>query len=110
MNLTQMHERLRMEMLRRIQRGSLSVSLLSRQTGFAPAHLSNFLRGRRKLSFDGMDRLLQSQHMSASDLLMPLRVNAPFDSEPDFDTVPIVSHSVALFEPVIRPAAVHSVL
>jgi len=42
MNFTQMHERLRLELLRRIQRGTLSVSLLARQTGFGQAHLSNF--------------------------------------------------------------------
>ena len=110
MNVTQMHERLRTELLRRIQRGSLSVSLLARQTGFAPAHLSNFLRGRRRLSFDAMDRLLQAQHMTASDLILPLRVPAAMEPEPGANIVPIVSHAVALFEPVIRPAAVHSVL
>jgi len=43
MNFTQMHERLRLELLRRIQRGTLSVSLLARQTGFGQAHISNFL-------------------------------------------------------------------
>ena len=47
MNFTQMHERLRLELLRRIQRGTLSVSLLSRQTGFGQAHLSNFLNRKR---------------------------------------------------------------
>jgi hypothetical protein len=34
MTFSQMNERLRVELLRRIQRGTLSVSLLSRQTGF----------------------------------------------------------------------------
>ena len=46
MNFTQMHERLRLELLRRIQRGTVSVSLLARQTGLGQSHLSNFLRSR----------------------------------------------------------------
>jgi transcriptional regulator with XRE-family HTH domain len=110
MNLSQMHERLRMELLRRVQRGSLSVSLLARQTGFAQAHLSNFLRGRRNLSLDAMDRILQAQHLAASDLLFPTRVLVPPESALERDSVPLVSHAVALFEPVIRPSAVQAML
>src|SRR6185437_9471573 len=110
MNITQMHERLRTELLRRIQRGSLSVSLLARQSGFAQAHLSNFLHGRRKLSLDAMDRILQAQRLAASDLLFPVHVSTTVDSELERDSVPIVSHAVALFEPVIRPTAIQSVL
>jgi hypothetical protein len=110
MNFTQMHDRLRMELLRRVQRGSLSVSLLARQTGFAQAHLSNFLRGRRRLSLDAMDRILQAQHLAASDLLFPVRVSTPPENRDERDPVPLVSHSVALFEPVIRPAAIQSAL
>ena len=66
MNFTQMHERLRLELLRRIQRGTLSVSLLARQTGFGQPHLSNFLHSRRQLSLEGMDRLLAAQHLAAA--------------------------------------------
>jgi transcriptional regulator with XRE-family HTH domain len=110
MNFTQMHERLRVELLRRIQRGSLSVSLLARQTGFAQPHLSNFLHGRRKLSLDAMDRLLQAQHLTASDLLFAVVHDSAFDTGGERDSVPVVSHAVALFEPVIRPTAVQSLL
>ena len=69
MNFTQMHERLRLELLRRIQRGTVSVSLLARQTGFGQAHLSNFLHSRRQLSLEAMDRILAAQHLTAADLL-----------------------------------------
>jgi hypothetical protein len=110
MNITQMHERLRTELLRRIQRGSLSVSLLARQSGFAQAHVSNFLHGRRKLSLDAMDRVLHAQHLAASDLLFPAHVSTNVDSGLQRDSIPIVSHAVALFEPVIRPAAIQSML
>src|SRR5579863_10212162 len=73
MNFLQMHERLRLELLRRIQRGTLSVSLLARQTGFGQSHISNFLRSRRQLSLEALDRVLIAQHMTAGDLL-PLKI------------------------------------
>ena len=73
MNFTQMHERLRLELLRRIQRGTLSVSLLARQTGFGQAHLSNFLHSRRQLSLEAMDRILAAQHLTVADLLPAAR-------------------------------------
>jgi hypothetical protein len=110
MNLTQMHDRLRLELLRRIQRGTLSVSLLARQTGFGQAHLSNFLHSRRQLSLDAMDRILAAQHLTAADLLPVLqRKEIPLGGEPG-SGIPLVSHAVALFEAVIRPSAVQSML
>ena len=108
MNFTQMHERLRLELLRRIQRGTLSVSLLARQTGFGQSHLSNFLRSRRQLSLEAMDRVLAAQHLTTADLLS--QISRPIASEEEAGSVPIVSHATALFEPYIRPTAVQSLL
>src|ERR1700733_1527633 len=110
MNFTQMHERLRLELLRRIQRGTVSVSLLGRQSGFGQAHLSNFLHGRRQLSLDAMDRILAVQHLTVADLLPSVHRTEPRSGSDDVSAVPIVSHAVALFEPVIRPSAIHSLL
>lgn len=101
MNFTQMHERLRLELLRRIRRGTLSVSLLARQTGFGQSHISNFLRSRRQLSLEGLDRILFSQHITALDLLP-----TDYRRADENDAVPLVSHATALFEPLIRPSAV----
>jgi hypothetical protein len=110
MNFTQMHERLRLELLRRIQRGSLSVSLLARQTGFGQAHLSNFLHNRRQLSLEGLDRVLAAQHLTAADLLPVIQRSGDPPIDKESSSVPIVSHAVALFEPYIRPSTVHSML
>ena len=110
MNFTQMHERLRLELLRRIQRGTLSVSLLARQTGFGQAHLSNFLHGRRQLSLEGLDRVLSVQHLTAADLLPVIQLSGDPPVDRESSSVPIVTHAAALFEPYIRPSTVHSML
>jgi hypothetical protein len=111
MNFTQLHDRLRVELLRRIERGTLSVSLLARQTGFGKSHLSNFLHARRQLSLEGLDRMLATQHMTCEDLL-ELGTHADQDrsSEKEPRMVPVVSHNSALFEPYIRPSAVQMIL
>ena len=109
MNFTQMHEHLRLELLRRIGRGTLSVSLLARQTGFGQSHISNFLQSRRKLSLEAVDRVLFAQHMTAWDLLPVDRRATALESE-DADSVPLVSHAMALFEPFIRPSVVRSMI
>ena len=110
MNFSQMHERLRLELLRRIQRGTLSVSLLARQTGFGQAHLSNFLHSRRQLSLEAMDRILAAQRLTVADLLPALPQNALWREDESAGEVPVVSHNTALFEPVIRPSAVQMML
>lgn len=109
MNFTQMHERLRLELLRRIQRGTLSVSLLSRQTGFGQSHLSNFLHSRRLLSLEAIDRVLSAQQMAAADLLPTTRRGDNLPGEEESSAVPIVSHATALFEPFVRPSAVQAI-
>jgi transcriptional regulator with XRE-family HTH domain len=110
MNFTQMHERLRLELLRRIGRGTLSVSLLARQTGFGQAHLSNFLHSRRQLSLEAMDRILAAQRLTAPDLLPATTFAGTAPSLEETGAVPMVSHAAALFEPYIRPSAVQSIL
>jgi transcriptional regulator with XRE-family HTH domain len=110
MNFTQMHERLRLELLRRIQRGTVSVSLLARQTGFGQSHLSNFLHSRRQLSLEALDRILAAQHMAADDLLPTVYKQEELTAEGESSTVPVVSHASALFEPYIRPTAAQTFL
>jgi transcriptional regulator with XRE-family HTH domain len=110
MNFTQMHERLRLELLRRIQRGTVSVSLLARQTGLGQSHLSNFLHSRRQLSLEALDRVLAAQHLAAADLLPASHQALPLPMDGETSVVPIVSHGVALYEPIIRPSAVQAML
>jgi hypothetical protein len=110
MNFTQMQERLRVELLRRIERGTLSVSLLARQTGFGKSHLSGFLHARKRLSLEGIDRMLAAQHMAAEDLVRLGARAEPAQLSEAASIVPVVSHGAALFEPYIRPSAVQMTL
>jgi transcriptional regulator with XRE-family HTH domain len=110
MNFTQMHDRLRLELLRRIERGTLSVSLLARQTGFGQSHVSNYLRKRRQLSLEAIDRVLAAQHMTAADLLPALQQPGMQSTDGESSMVPVVSHHAALFEPYIRPPGVQGML
>lgn len=101
-----MQERLRVELLRRIERGTLSVSLLARQTGYGQPHLSNFLHGRRQLSLDAVDRILAAQHLSGADLAVTARERLGEEGWEEGSHVPVVPHATALFEPYVRSAAV----
>lgn len=110
MNFSQMHERLRLELLRRIKRGTVSVSLLARQTGFGQSHLSNFLHSRRQLSLEAMDRILAVQHIAPDDLILSVQKPEREPLEEEFGDVPLVPHNSALYERVVRPSSVLATL
>lgn len=104
MTFSQMHERLRTVLLRRVQRGDLSITLLSRQTGLGKPHLSRYLRAQGQLSWHALDRVLEAQHLGAEDLVdFGQQVQSRSQRT---ELVPLVSHPEALFEPNIRPSAV----
>ena len=110
MNFSQLQERVRLELLRRIERGTLSVSLLARQTGLAQAHISNFLHERRQLSLGALDRIVAAQHLGVSDLL-PAPRDGPWGAllpgqMGEVVHVPLVSHAVAMHDPYIRVSSV----
>jgi transcriptional regulator with XRE-family HTH domain len=105
MNFSQLQERVRLELLRRIERGTLSVSLLARQTGLGQPHISNFLHSRRGLSLKTLDRILEAQHLQIADLL-PARRGAREEMREEGTgavvEIPLVAQAVAVFEPYIR--------
>jgi hypothetical protein len=101
-----MQDRLRVELQRRIRRGSLTVSLLARQTGYGQSHMSSFLHNDKPISIEAMDRVLAAQHLSLEELCP-----APGDAAGGSgDSVPLVSQQAALFEPQIRPAVVQAMV
>ncbi len=103
-----------MELQRRIERGTMSVSLLARQTGLAQAHISNFLHGRRQLSLGSLDRILKAQHLSVWDLAPARRGAGRGDllnsQQGEMLQIPLVNREVAAFDPFITASKVQSML
>ncbi|MGH9615539.1 MAG: hypothetical protein ACRD28_02275 [Acidobacteriaceae bacterium] len=109
MKFDTLHENLRLEILRRIERGLLTGSTLAKATNFQQAHISNFLTRRRSLSLEGLDRVLVAQNLSILDLL-------PADAFPGAiarkgnssltQTIAVVTHTAAASSARIFPADV----
>jgi transcriptional regulator with XRE-family HTH domain len=107
MKFLELHERLRLETWRRIDQGVVSSSLLALKAGLAQAHISNFLHGRRRLSLPALDRILLAQELSVEDLSSDSKRFASTEVERELmDTIPIVSHSVAMAAPFITPRSI----
>jgi hypothetical protein len=111
MNFQDLHELLRLELQRRIDRGALTGSRLAQQAGFQQAHISNFLNKKRALSLEGLDRVLASQRLSVEHIL-PLDLNAhaststPVENSDPIEIVPVVSPSAAMDDAIIPPASI----
>ena len=104
MNFSQLHERLRLELIRRIDRELLTAASLARQTGLQQPHISNFLRSKRRLSLPAMDRVLAALALSVEDLLSPADLALP-SSAASVDSIPLVSATSAMNDAVISPSA-----
>ena len=81
-NGSSLHEGLRLEISRRIDRGLLTGTLLTRQTGLQSSHISKLLHRKRKLSLAALDRVLASQRLSIEDL-MPSQFSRHLPALPD---------------------------
>ena len=99
MNFSQLHERVRAEVLRRIQNGSLNATLLAHQVNCSAAHISNFLRRRRRLSIDALDKVLQAQSLTIAELYSEGRYPPFLGGRPaaalSFDSVPLIEPLIA---------------
>lgn len=105
MDLSQLHERVRLEVLRRISTGTMSVSLLARQTGLGQPHVSNFVRERRKLSLSALDLVLDALRMRVEDLL-PRQRETGSRRDDKVEKVPVVASYVAMHDAYIRMSSV----
>jgi len=109
MNFQDLHELLRVELLRRIERGSLTGSRLAQQAGFQQAHISNFLNRKRALSLEGLDRVLASQNLTIDQILpvdLAAAASPAVQSHEPTDIVAVVSSSVAMDEPRVAESAI----
>src|ERR1700730_146600 len=84
MNFQDLHDLVRLELFRRIERGTLTGSRLAQQAGFQQAHISNFLNRKRALSLEGLDRVLAAQNLTI-DQILPLELTAAAAPPPTCD-------------------------
>ena len=110
MNFQDLHELLRSELVRRIERGVVTQSRLAQKAGFQQAHVSNFLNRKRALSLDGLDKVMEAQNLTIEQIL-PLDLAAAgaaeeAPAEDSVELVPIVSPSAAMDDSQIAGAAV----
>lgn len=114
MKFKALQENLRKVLRQRIQRRELTGLRLAHQTGFQQAHISNFLNRKRALSLEGMDKVLQVQHLSVLDLLDPAEVNKRATilppSEGDFENVLLVEGRVAAGQRTVMSGKVLDIL
>lgn len=110
MKFLELHERLRLELWRRIDQGVLSSSLLARKTGLAQAHISNFLHRRRRLSLPALDRILLAQELSVEDLSSRPERFTPAQGRSSMDVIPVVAQSAAMTAPMIASRTVIDLL
>jgi len=98
----------------RIEAGELTGLRLAQQTGFKQAHISNFLNRKRGLSLEGMDKVLQVQHLSVLDLLDPAEVNKRASILPpsgdEFENVVLTDASTAATQSLIVSMHVKEIL
>src|SRR4051794_39182231 len=114
MKFKAVQQNLRDVLWERIRAKQLTGMGLAELTGFKQAHISNFLNGKRGLSLEGMDRVLQVQKLSVLDLLDPNEVNKRASITPPsddrFENVLLVDAAVAAREPLVINENVKDIL
>ncbi len=109
-----LQDNLRKMLWERIDEGGLTGLRLAQQTGFKQAHISNFLNKKRGLSLEGMDRVLNVQHLSVLDLLDPDEVNKRASILPpstdEFENVLLTDGPTAATQPMIVSMNVKEIL
>jgi phage repressor protein C with HTH and peptisase S24 domain len=114
MKFRALQDNLREILWQRIEERQLTGLRLAKETGFKQAHISNFLNRKRGLSLEGMDKVLNVQHLSVLDLLDPGEVNKRASilppSDDEFENVLTVDGRIAANEPLIFNEKVTDIL
>lgn len=98
-----LQKRLKTLIRARVECGDITGSELARQAGFQQAHISNFLNGRRGLSVEATDQVLQVLSLDVRDLLdlaPPVKgISARAD---DYEDVPLIGCDAAMLSDFAR--------
>src|ERR1700690_4367235 len=96
MLISDLENRLRVLVRERIATGELTGTELANRAGFQQAHVSNFLNGRRGLSIESMDRVMEVMRLEVQDLMPEIHRKVGEGSDAGFDSVPVVDPSALL--------------
>jgi len=114
MKFRTVQENLRKKLWERIEAGELTGLRLAEQTGFKQAHISNFLNRKRGLSLEGMDKVLNVQHLSVLDLLDPAEINKRASiippSDDEFENIVVIEPTTAAAEPLIMSMHIKEII
>jgi transcriptional regulator with XRE-family HTH domain len=93
MLISDLQNRLRVLLRERIDAAELTGTELAKRAGFRQAHVSNFLNGRRGLSIEAMDRVMEVLRLEVSGLMPEARRElAPANvRDAAFDAIPVVA-------------------
>ena len=98
-----LQDSLRANLWARLERGDQTGNRIAALAGFRQAHLSNFLNGRRGLSLQAMDRLLDVLHLDVLDLAgvdaAARHVSNPGPQAHELQSIAVVSLAVASRSP-----------
>lgn len=98
MLIADLHERIRQHVFATIKSRQITQRALGELVGMRQAHISNFVLGRRRLSIDGMDAILNALGLDAMSLL-PMSEQAtpsPKDCPTTLESVPLIQHRAAM--------------
>jgi transcriptional regulator with XRE-family HTH domain len=97
MLISDLQNRLRVLVRERIAAGELTGTELANRAGFQQAHVSNFLNGRRGLSIESMDRVMEVMRLEVQGLMPePPRKMMEGGDNAGFDSVPVVEPGALL--------------
>ena len=113
MNLSQLQDRVRREALRRIKRGTLTVTLLARSAELSQSHISNFLNARRNTSLENLDKIIVALGLDIGDLLSTRRGSATTllqNQWGEAGRIPLVAAHVATHDAYLSPSSIQEVI
>ena len=96
MLISDLQNRLRTLVRERIATGELTGTELANRAGFQQAHVSNFLNGRRGLSIESMDRVMEVMRLEVRDLMPEPHRKMTEGGEAGFDSIAVVEPGALL--------------
>ena len=98
MLVADLQEQTRQHVLAAIKSRQITQRALGELVGIRQAHISNFVRGRRRLSLDGMDAILNALGLDVKSLIAISEHTTPSQNNcsTTLESVPLIRHEAAM--------------